>query len=77
MVWKNICQRRNAPSKFSDLLLNHYTTLPTLYTLIKTHKIPPDSNLNDLKVKDLKVRPVVSCLGSPTKKILAFSHQVL
>ena len=68
MVWENICQRRNVPSKFRDLFLNHNTTLPTLYTLIKTHKIPPDSNLNDLKFNDLKVRPIVSFSGSPTEK---------
>ena len=52
MVWENICQRRNIPPKFRDLFLNHNTTLPTLYTLIGTHKIHPDSNLNDLEVKD-------------------------
>ena len=69
MVWDNICQRRNVPFKFRDLFLNHNTTLPTLYTLIKTHKIPPDNNLNDLKVNDLKVRPIVSCSGSPTEKV--------
>ena len=54
MVWENICQRRNVPSKFRDLFLNHNTTLPTLYTLIKTHKIPPDNSLNDLKSQRFK-----------------------
>ena len=77
MVWENICQRRNVPSKFRDLFLNHNTTLPTLYTLIKTHKIPPDSNLNDLKVNDLKVRPIVSCSGSPTEKIGILTSSII
>ena len=72
MVWENICQRRNVPSKFRDLFLNHNTTLPTLYTLIKTHKIPPDSNLNDLKSETNRIM-----FGLSYGKKLAFSHPVL
>ena len=77
MVWENICQRRNIPPKFRNLFLNHNTTLPTLYTLIKTHKIHPDSNLIDLEVKDLKVRPIISCSDSPTEKIGILTSSII
>jgi hypothetical protein len=40
-----------------------------MYTLVKTHKLPPDTDYSSVNLEDLKVRPIVSCCGSPTEKL--------
>ena len=68
-VWSDMCERRGITEKNKKSLLTHHSTLPTMYTLLKTHKVPPDIDLTTLDPHDLKVRPIVSCSGSPTEKL--------
>ena len=72
---EDICKKNELDSKFEDILKVHNTTLPTMYTLVKTHKT--DMNNPDLEVGDLKVRPIVSCSGSPTEKLAWLVAQIL
>ena len=62
--------------KFSDNMYNTFRTrhsiLPTMYVLVKTHKIDWDSFNTDSKydiIDNCKVRPIVSCCGGPTEKL--------
>eukprot|EP00116_Pleurobrachia_bachei_P002696 sb/3462958/ len=71
-LWSTICKRR----KFSNSLYNTFRTLhsslPTMYVLVKTHKINWDSFKTDCKndiINNCKVRPIVSCCGGPTEKL--------
>ena len=68
-VWLNICEQRGFGKKFARLFHSTNTTLPVLYTLTKTHKIPVDIGISTLKVPDIKVRPIISCSGSPIEKL--------
>ena len=60
-VWSDICIRRDIGSKFANLFHSTNTTLPVLYTLTKTHKIPVDVDISTLKITNIKVRPIISC----------------
>ena len=40
-----------------------------MYTLVKTHKIAPDTDISTLTIQDIKARPIVSCSNSPTEKL--------
>ena len=53
-VWLDICERRGFGKSFARLFHSTNTTLPVLYTLTKTHKIPVDVNISTLKVPDIK-----------------------
>ena len=76
-MWYNICDRENRDYKTCHLLAAHYTSLPTMYTLVKTHKIPIDQNIADLELENIKVRPIVSCSGSPEEKLAWLVAQIL
>ena len=67
-IWSDSCIRREIGSKFGNLFHSTNITLPVLYTLTKTHKIPVDVDISSLKVTDIKVRPIISCSGSPIEK---------
>ena len=69
-LWTKICERRNLGPEMCEFYKTHNTQLPTLYVLIKTHKfnvaeIGDSTNLTSI----CKVRPIVSCCGSPTEKL--------
>ena len=69
-LWASICQKRGFNSQIEDFFKSHNTRLPTMYVQIKTHKfdvgeITPTSDLKNI----CKVRPIVSCCGSPTEKM--------
>ena len=79
-LWSSICSKVNLEKRFSDLFISRDTTLPTLYILIKTHKMRADyfnfnsnsnidTDLSEPVLSDFKVRPIVSCCGSPTEKL--------
>ena len=55
--------------RFEQVFKSHNTTLPTMYIMVKTHKLYPDKALADIPINEFKVRPIVSCCGSPTEKI--------
>ena len=68
-LWLEISRAHDFSNKFTNVFLSHHSTLPTLYTLVKTHKIPVDVDLSTLTIQDIKARPIVSCCGSPTEKM--------
>ena len=76
-VWSNICEQRGFGKKFARLFHSTNTTLPVLYTLTKTHKIPVDIDISTLKVPDIKVRPIISCSGSPIEKLSILATKII
>ena len=76
-VWFDICILRDIGSKFANLFHSTNTTLPVLYTLTKTHKIPVDVDISTLKVTDIKVRPIISCSGSPIEKLSILATKII
>ena len=76
-VWSDICIRRDIGSKFANLFHSTNTTLPVLYTLTKTHKIPVDVDISTLKITDIKVRPIISCSGSPIEKLSILATKII
>ena len=77
-LWSNICERRNLGSDMCELYKAHNTQLPTLYVLIKTHKFDTSDITENTDLSALcKVRPIVSCCGSPTEKLAWLCTKVL
>ena len=52
-TWREIVNERGIEKRTAALFFSHNTILPTLYTLLKTHKIPPEVNISTKK-KDWK-----------------------
>ena len=77
-LWENICQRRKLGSDMCNFYKTHNTQLPTLYVLIKTHKFDVANITEDTDLSSLcKVRPIVSCCGSPTEKLAWLCTKIL
>ena len=76
-LWKEIVEMRSIDNKFAMLFYSHNTTLPTLYTLVKTHKVPPGVGISYKRLEELKVRPNVSCSGSPTERLATLVTRII
>ena len=48
-----------------------------MYVLVKTHKKPPDWFDQHVPLNDLKVRPIISCSGSPTERLAWLVTEIL
>ena len=77
-LWSDICDKRQLGTDLKEYYKVHTTQLPTMYVLIKTHKfntseITESSDLSRI----CKVRPIVSCCGSPTEKLAWICTKVL
>ena len=68
-LWMEISQKHSFSNNFTNTVLTHHSSLPTMYTLVKTHKIPADVDPSTLSVQEIKARPIVSCSDSPTEKL--------
>ena len=67
---RKICRNHEElDNKFEDLFITSCSTLPTMYTEVKTHKLPVDVDFSTVNTIDLKVRPIVACCGGPTEKL--------
>ena len=44
-------------------------SLPVMYVLIKTHKNSPESFRTNIPLEQVKVRPIISCVDSPTERL--------
>ena len=77
-LWSDICDRSQLGSDVKEYFKVHTTQLPTMYVLIKTHKfnISEITDNSDLS-RICKVRPIVSCCGSPTEKLAWICTKVL
>ena len=40
-----------------------------MYTEVKTHKLPKNTDYSKVNITDIKVRPIVACCGGPTEKL--------
>ena len=76
-LWSEIVEARGIEKKFAALFYAHNTTLPTLYTLVKTQKIPPGVDITSKSLEELKVRPIVSCSGSPSEKLATLVTKII
>ena len=63
--------------RFARLFHCTNTTLPVLYTLAKTHKIPVETDISTLKLSDIKVRPIISCSGSGIEKLSILATKII
>ena len=69
-LWRNICHSRGFNKEVERYFCSYNTQLPTMYILLKTHKFQSDDiNSEDEINKRCKVRPIVSCCGSPCEKL--------
>ena len=77
-LWKNICEKRKFNTDVMRYFMSHNTQLPTMYVLLKTHKfqVKDISSINDIFEK-CKVRPIVSCCGSPCEKLAWLCRHIL
>ena len=77
-LWSSICKKHNFDSKTLDLFCNHNSQLLTMYVLLKTHKFDAgDISCGDEILNICKIRPIVSCCGSPTERLSYVSTQIL
>ena len=77
-LWSTICERRNFGVDLTEFFKAHNTQLPTMYVLLKTHKFQvSDINSDDDIMEKCKVRPIVSCCGSPTERLAWICTHIL
>ena len=77
-LWTSICEKRNLGAEMCEFYKSHNTQLPTLYVLIKTHKFDTADITESTDISRIcKVRPIVSCCGSPTEKLAWLCTKVL
>ena len=77
-LWSIICKKHNFDSKTLDLFCNHNSQLPKMYVLLKTHKFDAgDISCRDEILNICKIRPIVSCCGSPAEKLSYVCTQIL
>ena len=67
-LWKSIAYSRGFPEPLKRYLTTHRATMPTMYCTIKSHKVK-QGTLAEKSLDEIKVRPIVSCVGSPTDKL--------
>ena len=69
-LWSDICKNHGFDSKLRDLFTVHSSQLPTMYVLVKTHKFSTEHLATREDILDIcKLRPIISCCGSPTEKL--------
>ena len=69
-LWSDICRNHSFDSKLRNLFTVHNSQLPTMYVLVKTHKFNTEHLATREDILDIcKLRPIVSCCGSPTEKL--------
>ena len=68
-IWKDICLKHEFDFKVWMKFNSVNSTLPCLYVNVKTHKYDVNYFINKVNPSDIKVRPIISCCGSPTEHI--------
>ena len=76
-LWRDIVGKRDLPFMYQNLMSVSGATMPCIYTLVKTHKNPPDAFNSHFPLEELKVRPIISCSGSPTEKLAWLVTEIL
>ena len=76
-LWNDICQSHDF-SEFDRLKLKVANcNLPCLYVTVKTHKNDSSEFKSHIHISRLKVRPIISCVDSPTEKLAWLVTQIL
>ena len=75
-VWNFICKVRGFTKAHANMFKVKHSTLPVMYTLIKTHKLTHKLG-SHIPLPDIKVRPIVSCSGSPTEPLATLAARIV
>ena len=77
-LWKTICIRHNLDDSITRGFLSSNTQLPAMHILLKTHKFNVSQISNSLDINQVcKIRPIVSCVSSPTEKLAWLCTHIL
>ena len=77
-LWSSICKKRGISGHMLEFFKAHNTRLPTMYVLLKTHKFETAEITSESDILSVcKVRPIVSCCGSPTEKMAWLATTIL
>ena len=69
-LWKKICSERSLGEKIERAFIATKSSLPAMYVLLRTHKFAIHEIQSSVDiVSKCKVRRIVSCCSSPTKKL--------
>ena len=70
-LWKKISSQRNLDDDYKRRIrVPDHVSLPVMYVQIKTNKNPPESSARrSLSSRQVKVRPIISCVDSPTERL--------
>ena len=69
-LWKRVAAQRGLEDDYTRRIkVPDNVSLPVLYVLIKTHKNPPESFRATISLELVKVRPIISCVDSPTERL--------
>ena len=69
-LWKRIAAQRELDDDYMrQIRVPDNVSLPVMYTLIKTHKNSPESFRTNIPLDRVKVRPIISCVDSPTERL--------
>ena len=55
--------------RFHNTFATHNSSLPTMYMMLKTHKLNSNASFNEVVWDSFKMRPIVSYRGSPSEKV--------
>ncbi|XGW22536.1 hypothetical protein V3C99_005061, partial [Haemonchus contortus] len=72
----SIVKKRTSP-EMAKRLYGTVPTVPTLYKLVKTHKIPANTNTMTLPWTEIKTRPIIASCGGPADGLSWFLVRLL
>ena len=69
-LWKKVAAQRGLDDDYiRQIRVPDSVSLPVMYVLIKTHKNSPESFRTNIPLEQVKVRPIISCVDSPTERL--------
>ena len=67
---KKISSQRNLDDDYKRRIrVPDHVSLPVMYVQIKTRKNPPERFRSTIPLEQVKVRPIISCVDSPTERL--------
>ena len=68
--WRRLASKQELDDDYARRIkVPDHVSLPVVYVLIKTHKNPPESSRTTIPLDLVKVRPIISCVDSPTERL--------
>ena len=69
-IWNDVVKNRDLEDEYQRLIKSpEAVALPVIYVLIKTHKNTAESFRSFIDLQLIKVRPIISCVDSPTERL--------